>query len=268
MSLTEFAQAVLWVSIAVTMLLLLCLLIKARELRKLPLTNTRFHLLHQLKINKQIIGLMVAVILIVSLAWLSQPAHIKGPYLTSVFLSALAAICLNLLLHLEQRIYPPTGSDIVTVYLIEPTPWDASLLPVLVRCVGNTLIFTLECCSGGITSTEAAANHISTKKVKGILSRTFFIWINQIIAQGYRHILTKDRIPYLRQNLKPRHISTAAYQHRLNRLKLSTKSALIGLVHNKMMTLPSTMDVDGEAVTLMSTDAEGLEGITEMFHET
>jgi ATP-binding cassette subfamily C (CFTR/MRP) protein 1 len=28
------------------------------------------------------------------------------------------------------------------------------------------------------------------------------------------------------------------------------------------------MDVDGEAVTLMSTDAEGLEGIAEMFHET
>lgn len=35
-----------------------------------------------------------------------------------------------------------------------------------------------------------------------------------------------------------------------------------------MVTLPSTMDVDGEAITLMSTDAEGLEGITEMFHET
>ncbi|OBT50473.1 hypothetical protein VE04_09011, partial [Pseudogymnoascus sp. 24MN13] len=51
MSLTELAQAVLWMSIAVTMLLLLCLPIKARELRKQPLTSTRFYLLHQLKIS-------------------------------------------------------------------------------------------------------------------------------------------------------------------------------------------------------------------------
>lgn len=62
-------------------------------------------------------------------------------------------------------------------------------------------------------------------------------------------------------------ISTAIYQHHLNRLKLSTRSALIGLVHNKMMTLPCTMNEDGEAITLMNTDAEGLEGIAEMFHE-
>lgn len=132
---------------------------------------------------------MVAVIIIVSLAWLSQPAHIKGPYLTSVFLSVLAAICLNLLLHLEQRISPSAGSDIVTVYLIgsivcdaiiltiphvEPTLWDASLLLVLIRCVENTSIFILECCRGGITSTEAAANHISTEEVKGILSRSSY----------------------------------------------------------------------------------------------
>lgn len=35
-----------------------------------------------------------------------------------------------------------------------------------------------------------------------------------------------------------------------------------------MMTLPSTMNEDGEAITLMNTDAEGLEGIAELFHET
>lgn len=33
------------------------------------------------------------------------------------------------------------------------------------------------------------------------------------------------------------------------------------------MTLPSTINEDGEAITLMNTDAESLEGITEMLHE-
>ena len=156
-----------------------------------------------------------------SLARLSQPAHIKGPYLASIFLSALAAVCLNLLLYLEQRISLTTSSDLATVYLIgsivcdtviltiphaEPTPWDVSLLPVVTRCVAHTLLLILECCNGGISSAEAATNHISTEEVKGILSRIFFLWINPILVQGYRHILTKDRLPYLSQDLKPRHI--------------------------------------------------------------
>ena len=140
-------------------------------------------------------------------------------------------MCLNLLFYLEQRISLATSSDLTTVYLIgsivsdmviltiphtEPTAWDVSLLPVLTRCVAHTLLLILECCNGGISPTEAATNHISTEEVKGILSRTFFLWINPILVQGYRHVLTKDRIPYLGQDLKPRHIrrsmSEAWYQ--------------------------------------------------------
>ncbi|ORY66313.1 putative ABC transporter [Pseudomassariella vexata] len=63
-------------------------------------------------------------------------------------------------------------------------------------------------------------------------------------------------------------ISTALYQHRLNRLKLLTKSALIGLIHAKIIDSPSVSYDDGEATTLMSTDTDGLEGVGEMFHET
>ncbi|KAK8006062.1 ABC transporter [Apiospora marii] len=63
-------------------------------------------------------------------------------------------------------------------------------------------------------------------------------------------------------------ISTAAYQHRINRLKLATRSALVGLIHTKTMILPSLASDNGETTTLMSTYAESLDGIGEMAHET
>ncbi|KAF2968293.1 hypothetical protein GQX73_g5239 [Xylaria multiplex] len=63
-------------------------------------------------------------------------------------------------------------------------------------------------------------------------------------------------------------LSTAIYQNSLNILKLMTRSALIGLIHEKIMDSPSISYDDGEASTLMSTDADSLDGIAEMFHET
>ncbi|KAF7874446.1 uncharacterized protein EAF02_008423 [Botrytis sinoallii] len=63
-------------------------------------------------------------------------------------------------------------------------------------------------------------------------------------------------------------LSTAVYQHRINRLKLITRGALVGLIHAKTMESPSIAYDNGEATTLMSTDADSLEGIVEMVHET
>ncbi|AEO59860.1 hypothetical protein MYCTH_2308466 [Thermothelomyces thermophilus ATCC 42464] len=63
-------------------------------------------------------------------------------------------------------------------------------------------------------------------------------------------------------------VSTAAYQHRLNKLRVVTKSALVGIIHHKTISLPSATHDNSEAVTLMSTDADGLDGAAEMFHET
>ncbi|TVY42741.1 ABC transporter [Lachnellula subtilissima] len=62
-------------------------------------------------------------------------------------------------------------------------------------------------------------------------------------------------------------IATAVYQHCINRLKLLTKSALVGLIHDKTMKSPSIANDNGEATTLMSTDADSLDGIAEMVHE-
>ncbi|TGO29604.1 hypothetical protein BPAE_0013g00560 [Botrytis paeoniae] len=63
-------------------------------------------------------------------------------------------------------------------------------------------------------------------------------------------------------------LSTAVYQHCINRLKLITRGALVGLIHAKTMESPSIAYDNGEATTLMSTDADSLDGIAEMVHET
>ncbi len=47
-----------------------------------------------------------------------------------------------------------------------------------------------------------------------------------------------------------------------------TKSALVGLIHDQTIHLPSVVHDTSAAVSLMSTDARGLDEIPEMFHET
>jgi hypothetical protein len=47
-----------------------------------------------------------------------------------------------------------------------------------------------------------------------------------------------------------------------------TRSALVGLIYNKIMNSPSMAYDNGEPTTLMSTDAESLDGIAEMVYET
>ena len=47
-----------------------------------------------------------------------------------------------------------------------------------------------------------------------------------------------------------------------------TKSALVGLIHDKTMRSPSVAYGSNNITTLMSTDVDILEGIGEMIHET
>ncbi len=42
----------------------------------------------------------------------------------------------------------------------------------------------------------------------------------------------------------------------------------MGIIHDKALSLPRAAHDSSEAATLMSTDADGLEGVAEMFHET
>ena len=47
-----------------------------------------------------------------------------------------------------------------------------------------------------------------------------------------------------------------------------TRSALSGLIHDKTMKSCSAAYDDAEVITLMSTDADSLDGVAEMVHET
>ncbi|KAJ8063872.1 hypothetical protein OCU04_007726 [Sclerotinia nivalis] len=47
-----------------------------------------------------------------------------------------------------------------------------------------------------------------------------------------------------------------------------TRSALVGLIHEKTMKSPSISYDNGDATSLMSNDAESLDAIAEMIHET
>lgn len=58
------------------------------------------------------------------------------------------------------------------------------------------------------------------------------------------------------------------YQHRLNKLKLITRSALIGLIHDKIMNSPSGTSDNSEATILMSTNIKSLDRITGIIHKT
>ncbi|KAI1271579.1 putative ABC transporter [Xylaria sp. FL0933] len=65
-----------------------------------------------------------------------------------------------------------------------------------------------------------------------------------------------------------RAVSTSIYQRSINKLKVATRSALIALIHDKSMRSPSIAYDNGQAITLMNTDAESLDGLAEMAHET
>lgn len=62
--------------------------------------------------------------------------------------------------------------------------------------------------------------------------------------------------------------SKAVYQHRLNRLKVMIRGAVVGLINNKSLIQQSGKYNDGKAVTLMGTDAESVGNSAQMFHET
>ncbi|PYI35295.1 putative ABC transporter [Aspergillus indologenus CBS 114.80] len=220
----------------------------------------------------------------------------------------------------------------------------------------HTTLFIIELCTPRCSNSDSVTKEQSPEECRGLISRTLFLWINPILLQGYKSILSQEHVPPLGQDMNPaitrqsildtwsqrvkpetkrtlpmalyqclkrpflvavvprlfllafrysqpilikeciRYVnsgftgsgsgrgavlivsalaiygglalSTATYRHRINRLKLMTNSALVGLIHDKTMKSPSINYNNGEATTLMSTDADSLDGIAEMVHET
>jgi ATP-binding cassette subfamily C (CFTR/MRP) protein 1 len=62
-------------------------------------------------------------------------------------------------------------------------------------------------------------------------------------------------------------IVSSRYRHQLNRLKIMTRAALVELIYEKTLSAPFTTYKDYSTVTLMSTDADALGSVSDMFHE-
>jgi len=62
-------------------------------------------------------------------------------------------------------------------------------------------------------------------------------------------------------------VSSAAYEHQLNRLEVMCRGALISLVHHKALGIQDNAYEDGKAVALISTDVSSVEGSAGDFHD-
>ncbi|KAK1138802.1 hypothetical protein N8T08_001763 [Aspergillus melleus] len=63
-------------------------------------------------------------------------------------------------------------------------------------------------------------------------------------------------------------ISTSCYQHKLNRLQLITRGALVEIIYARSLRVESSPVPNGRALTLMSADVDSVDTSAEMVHET
>lgn len=63
-------------------------------------------------------------------------------------------------------------------------------------------------------------------------------------------------------------LSTSVYEHRLNRLQVMVRGALIGLLHDHVLNARGNDEEDGRVVTLLSNDISNVEKSGQMFHGT
>ncbi|TDZ30378.1 ABC transporter atnG [Colletotrichum spinosum] len=316
------------------------------------------------------VKLTLAALLLVAQAvsWVAIVRQSPQSYVnvTLAIVPIIAAVGLLPLLFLEHgRSVRP--SDLAVVYLLVTLVCDSAGLAashvgsknLLVLSTGISvpalkLALLLAESQGKQSLLRSPYDQSVPEETAGILSRTFFWWINAILAKGYRMILTGDALPPVDgklssglrrqeallawdQRAKPETkttlpgvliqsmalpfiapiiprlfliafryaqplligaairylnassggksttaymiilkasfvyiglaISKAIYQHRLNRLKIMIRVAVVGLINNKSLNQPSTDYEDAKAVTLMSTDAENVGQSASMFHE-
>jgi ABC-type multidrug transport system fused ATPase/permease subunit len=224
------------------------------------------------------------------------------------------------------------------------------------------LVITRICLAGVLLVSECRGKskillepycNLPPEEKSGILGRTFFWWINPILARGYKGLLDNSTIPGLKKALSSeylRHviveawrksendpliltlvrclltpfvsvilprlsvvlfrcsqpilisrairyvqaptvegdgqlegywlitmavtiylglaISTATYQHDLNKLRIMVRGSLTSLIHARSLSLRRNPYDDATTVGLVSTDVSALENVSNMFHET
>ncbi len=63
-------------------------------------------------------------------------------------------------------------------------------------------------------------------------------------------------------------VCTSIYRHKLNRLRIMLRGALIGLLHTKALNYHGRAYADARVITLMSVDVSSVEVSAQTFHET
>ena len=146
----------------------------------------------------------------------------------SATLSFIACACLFPLLALEHaRSSHP--SDLAVIYLLASLVGDTAALwkQAIISFVGPiasagpllaAVSISLKLCLLVVESRgkerilHVSEDTRSPEQLAGILSRTFFWWINSILARGYAGILGKDSLPLLDSNLGSRILRRRALQ--------------------------------------------------------
>ncbi|OHF02462.1 hypothetical protein CORC01_02157 [Colletotrichum orchidophilum] len=334
----------LLLSTAASSLFLLLLPFRLLKLRQETVKVVPEHRGH----GKVIVAIILIFVQSIILATSAFSTSRLGIDLASAIASLVACVGLCPLLFLEHtRSVRP--SDLAIVYLLVTLACElvelgagvfdnesaAIVAPALANlCVkGVLLIVELR---GKQPILQGPRDQWSPEELSSILDRTFFGWINPILARGNKNILTGDSLPVMDNKpekvltlpkallrsilphflapIIPRFfliafryaqpvligiairsinrsseespeggysvvsmavvvyvglaISKAAYQHRLNRLKIMIRGAVVGLLHDKSLNQQSTDYDDAKAVTLMSTDTDNVVQTASMFHET
>lgn len=63
-------------------------------------------------------------------------------------------------------------------------------------------------------------------------------------------------------------VSTSVYEHRVNRLKVMIRGAMVSLIHSRALDSRNSETEDGKVATLVSNDISNIEDSARMFHET
>ncbi|KAF4776651.1 hypothetical protein HER10_EVM0007842 [Colletotrichum scovillei] len=353
----------LFLSTTASALFLLLLPFRLLKLRKETIKVIPEHHGHA-KVILAII-LVVAQSTILATTAFSMPRLGINLYSPILSLVAYVGLCPLLLLEHTRSVRP---SDLAIVYLLVSSGCSLFDLRTGVSDNGSAKVaapaFASLCIKGVLlvvelrgkqTILQGPRDQWSPEELSNILDRTFFGWINPILARGNKYILSGDCLPMMDSKLssqlrrqralqawnqrnKPEKkmtlpkvllrsmlpqflapiiprlvligfryaqpvligtvirsisksseesqddgcsvvlmavvvyvglaIARVAYQHRLNRLKIMIRGAVVGLLNNKQLSQQSTGYDDAKAVTLMSTDADNVVQSASMFHET
>ncbi|KAK1995506.1 P-loop containing nucleoside triphosphate hydrolase protein [Colletotrichum falcatum] len=199
------------VSIATSALFLLLLPIRLLKLRdKTPKVAPEHR-----GLNKLMIAIVLSVVQLIIITTVAFPP--SKEYHEIRIYSAIASFmaCIGLaplLLFEHSRSLKP--SDLGIVYLLvslacdlaESTKTDSEdatftfVAPRIANICVKTLLLAIEC-RRKRTILRRPDGHFSPEELANVLDRIFFWWINPILAQGYRHILTGESLPPMCQKL-------------------------------------------------------------------